>query len=114
MCGASNNLTIFTLSRVVQGIGGALMVPVDRMVVLSITAKKDMVKTIAFFSWHGLIAPVLGPPLGGLIGTYSHWSWIFWLNIPLELIALIATLFLVPQTKEMLKRAFDLTGFIYT
>lgn len=114
MCGVSNDLTMFTISRVLQGVGGALMVPVGRMVVLGMTAKKDMVKTIAFIFWPGLIAPVLGPPLGGLIVTYSHWSWIFWLNIPLGLIALVAAFFLVPQTKDLLKRAFDVKGFIYT
>lgn len=114
MCGLSNDLAMFTLSRVLQGVGGALMVPVGRMVVLRMTAKKDMVKTIAFISWPGLIAPVMGPPFGGLIVTYSHWSWIFWLNIPLGLIALVATFFLVPQTKDVIKRHFDVKGFIFT
>ncbi|WP_370661510.1 MFS transporter [Candidatus Pantoea bituminis] len=73
-----------------------------------------MVKTIAFISWPGLIAPVLGPPLGGVIVTYSHWSWIFWLNIPLGVLALIASFFLVPQTREKVIRAFDIKGFIFT
>ncbi|MCS3609569.1 MFS transporter [Erwinia rhapontici] len=114
MCGLSNDLAMFTLSRVLQGVGGALMVPVGRMVVLRMTAKKDMVKTIAFISWPGLIAPVLGPPLGGVIVTYSHWSWIFWLNIPLGFIALAATFFLVPQNKDVHKRHFDVKGFIFT
>lgn len=114
MCGMSKSLPMFAFSRILQGIGGALMVPVGRMVVLGMTAKKDMVKTIAFISWPGLIAPVLGPPLGGVIVTCSHWSWIFWLNIPLGVLALIASFFLVPQTREKVSRAFDIKGFIFT
>jgi len=77
LCGFSETLAMFTLSRILQGIGGAMMVPVGRMVVLRVTEKKEMVKTIAFITWPGLIAPVLGPPLGGLIVTYGHWPWIF-------------------------------------
>ncbi|MDO6406032.1 MFS transporter [Pantoea phytobeneficialis] len=114
LCGVSDNLPLFTFSRVLQGIGGALMVPVGRMVVLGVTAKKQMVKTIAVITWPGLIAPVLGPPLGGLIVTYGHWSWIFWLNIPLGILALVATWWLVPQSRNHALRPFDGLGFVYT
>ncbi|MGK3111673.1 MFS transporter [Candidatus Pantoea formicae] len=114
MCGISDTLPMFTLSRILQGIGGAMMVPVGRMVVLRVTEKKDMVKTIAFITWPGLIAPVLGPPLGGLIVTYGHWPWIFWLNIPLGILAIIATGYLVPQFKAEQRRPFDVRGFMLT
>ncbi len=114
LCGASDTLLMFTLSRILQGIGGAMMVPVGRMVVLRVTEKKAMVKTIAFITWPGLIAPVLGPPLGGFIVTYGHWPWIFWLNIPLGILALIATFYLVPQLKAEQCRAFDVQGFALT
>lgn len=114
LCGFSDTLTMFTASRVLQGIGGALMVPVGRMVVLRVTEKKDMVKIIAFITWPGLIAPVLGPPLGGLLVSYGHWSWIFWLNIPLGVLAMVATHWLVPQFKAEQPRRFDLRGFLLT
>lgn len=114
LCGLSDTLSMFTLSRILQGIGGAMMVPVGRMVVLRVTEKKDMVKTIAFITWPGLIAPVLGPPLGGLIVTYGHWPWIFWLNIPLGILAIIATGYLVPQFKAEQLRPFDVRGFVLT
>ena len=114
LCGLSETLPMFALSRVLQGIGGAMMVPVGRMVVLRVTEKKDMVKTIAFITWPGLIAPVLGPPLGGLIVTYGHWPWIFWLNIPLGIIAIVATVYLVPQFKAEQPRPFDVRGFVLT
>lgn len=112
MCGMSDTLPMFTLSRILQGIGGAMMVPVGRMVVLRVTEKKDMVKTIAFITWPGLIAPVLGPPLGGLIVTYGHWPWIFWLNIPLGILAILAAGYLVPQFKTADLRPFDVRGFL--
>ncbi|MCA1179772.1 MULTISPECIES: MFS transporter [unclassified Pantoea] len=114
MCGISYSLPMFTLSRILQGIGGAMMVPVGRMVVLRVTEKKDMVKTIAFITWPGLIAPVLGPPLGGVIVTYGHWPWIFWLNIPLGILAMMATVYLVPQFKAEQLRPFDARGFVLT
>src|SRR5450631_685377 len=75
ICGISNTLTQFTAARVLQGIGGAMMVPVGRLVVLRITEKKDLMRSIAYITWPGLVAPVLGPPLGGFITTYSTWRW---------------------------------------
>lgn len=65
LCGLSTSLPMFTFSRLLQGIGGALMVPVGRLLVLRVTEKQDLVKMIALITWPGLIAPVLGPPLGG-------------------------------------------------
>ncbi|KAB8312889.1 MFS transporter [Erwinia endophytica] len=114
LCGLSDNLALFTTSRVLQGIGGALMVPVGRMAVLRVTEKKDMIKTIAFITWPGLIAPVLGPLLGGIIVTYGHWPWIFWLNIPLGILAVIASQYLVPQFSQDTVRPFDILGYLFT
>ena len=58
------------------------MVPVGRLVVLRITEKKDLMRSIAYITWPGLAAPVIGPPVGGFIATYSSWRWIFYLNVP--------------------------------
>src|SRR5438132_10324682 len=88
LCGFSNSLWEFTASRILQGIGGAMMVPVGRLVVLRITEKKDLLRFIAYITWPGLIAPVLGPPGGGFITTYSSWRWIFFLNVPLGLVGI--------------------------
>lgn len=114
LCGISDSLPMFTFSRVLQGIGGALMVPVGRLLVLRITSKQDLVKMIAFITWPGLIAPVLGPPLGGLIVSLGHWPWIFWLNIPLGFLALIATFWLIPPGISGQPGRFDLRGFLLT
>ncbi|MFS2225806.1 MFS transporter [Pantoea sp. B65] len=114
MCGFSDSLAFFTFSRVLQGIGGALMVPVGRLVVLRVTEKQDLVRMIAFITWPGLVAPILGPPLGGLMVSYGHWQWIFWLNIPLGIAALLGTFCLIPGGMVSNQRPFDLRGFILT
>ena len=87
-CAVSSSLTDFVLARIVQGIGGAMMVPVGRLIVLRNTEKQDLIRAIAFLTWPALTAPVIGPPLGGLITTYSSWPWIFLLNVPLGIIGL--------------------------
>src|SRR5712675_3291537 len=86
LCAASGTLGQFTAARVLQGIGGAMMVPVGRLIVLRNTEKQDLIRAIAFLTWPALTAPVLGPPLGGLITTYATWRWIFLLNIPIGLV----------------------------
>src|SRR5262245_25124081 len=92
LCGISNGMWEFTAARILQGIGGAMMVPVGRLVVLRITEKKDLMRSMSVIIWPGLVAPVLGPPLGGFITTYSSWRWIFYLNLPLGVIALVLAL----------------------
>jgi EmrB/QacA subfamily drug resistance transporter len=112
LCGLAQTLEQFIAARVLQGIGGAMMVPVGRLVVLRITDKKELVKAIAFITWPGLIAPVLGPPLGGLITTYASWRWIFYLNLPLGLIALVLALRMIPTGTETRRAPLDWFGFV--
>ncbi|NBB04347.1 MFS transporter [Pseudomonas monteilii] len=113
LCGMAPNLEAFVAARVLQGIGGALMVPVGRLVVLRTTEKKDLVKMLAVITWPGLVAPVLGPPLGGLIVTHWSWPWIFYLNIPLGLLAIAAAWLLVPNARADETRRFDMLGFLF-
>lgn len=112
LCGLSQNLEMFVFARVLQGIGGALMVPVGRLAVLRNTDKKDLVKMIAIITWPGLVAPILGPLAGGLIVTHASWPWIFYVNLPLGALALIAALWLVPEGREASVRKFDAKGFV--
>jgi len=114
LCGFSENLTAFTIARIMQGIGGAMMVPVGRLAVLRSTEKYELIGAIATITWPGLAAPVLGPALGGFITTYASWHWIFFLNVPLGLIAFVLTLRLMPNEKEGARRPFDGVGFILT
>jgi EmrB/QacA subfamily drug resistance transporter len=114
LCGFSESLTAFTSARVMQGIGGAMMVPVGRLAILRSTEKYELIGAIATITWPGLAAPVLGPPLGGFITTYASWHWIFFLNVPLGLIAFVLTLRLMPNEKGGARRSFDGVGFILT
>ena len=111
LCGLSQNIEMFVFARVLQGIGGALMVPVGRLAVLRNTDKKDLVKMIAVITWPGLVAPILGPIVGGLIVTHASWPWIFYVNLPLGALALFAALWLVPEGREEHVRPFDGKGF---
>jgi EmrB/QacA subfamily drug resistance transporter len=112
MCGLSDSLETFVAARVLQGISGAMMVPVGRLAVLRSTEKKDLVRAISFITWPGLVAPVLGPPVGGFIVTHASWPWIFYLNLPLGVLALIATLVLIPKQDDVSSRTFDFSGFL--
>ncbi len=111
LCGLTNSLWQFTLARILQGIGGAMMVPVGRLVVLRITDKKNLMRSVAYITWPGLMAPVIGPPAGGFITTYFSWRWIFFLNIPLGVVALALALLWVGNEKENANRLFDWWGF---
>jgi EmrB/QacA subfamily drug resistance transporter len=111
MCGFSQGLWEFTAARVLQGIGGAMMVPVGRLVVLRVTEKKDLMRAMAYLTWPGLAAPVLGPPLGGFITTYATWRWIFFLNVPLGIVAIVLALRWVRSDVGHHERPLDWKGF---
>jgi EmrB/QacA subfamily drug resistance transporter len=112
LCGASHTLTQFTLMRILQGVGGAMMVPVGRLIVLRNTPKDKLAEAIAYITWPGLTALVVGPPLGGFITTYASWHWIFFLNLPLGIIALILTLLWVENVRTGEKHSFDWLTFL--
>jgi EmrB/QacA subfamily drug resistance transporter len=111
LCALATTLPVFVLVRVLQGIGGAMMVPVGRLVVLRSTAKAQLVRAIATLTWPALVAPVLGPPLGGLLADHVDWRWIFYLNLPLGVLAWVAALILTPDTKGENIQPFDWSGF---
>jgi EmrB/QacA subfamily drug resistance transporter len=113
LCAGSQTLWQFVGARILQGIGGAMMVPVGRLAVLRNTPKSDLLTAIAFITWPGLVAPVLGPALGGFITTYASWHWIFLLNLPLGLIALACAWKLMPPATpgDGAPRRFDRLGF---
>jgi EmrB/QacA subfamily drug resistance transporter len=110
LCGMSNGLWEFTAARILQGMGGALMVPVGRLVVLRTTEKKDLVRSIAYITWPGLAAPVIGPPVGGFITTYSSWRWIFYLNVPLGIVGIALAIAWIANAPGKGGR-FDWIGF---
>jgi EmrB/QacA subfamily drug resistance transporter len=112
LCGLSQTLTQFTLMRILQGIGGAMMVPVGRLIVLRTTPKEKLTEAIAYITWPGLTALVVGPPLGGFITTYASWHWIFFLNLPIGIIALMLTLLWVENVRSGESHGFDWLTFL--
>jgi len=114
LCGLCEQLTTFIFARILQGVGGAMMVPVGRFVILRSTPKHELMRAIATITWPGLAAPLLGPPLGGFITTYASWHWIFFLNAPLGLCALALALRIIPKTEHEGDRPFDYIGFALT
>jgi MFS family permease len=88
LCALAPDLPLLDLARIAQGIGGALMVPVGRLVVLRGIRRDEVIRAVAFLTWPALAAPLLGPVVGGLLATYASWRWIFLLNVPLGIIAL--------------------------
>jgi len=113
-CGISNSLPALVGARILQGMGGALMVPVGRLVLLRTVPKSDLVRAMSFVSVPALIGPVMGPPVGGLIVTYASWRWIFFINIPIGVLGIVLVNRLVGDLKETGRRPFDLSGFALT
>jgi EmrB/QacA subfamily drug resistance transporter len=112
LCGLSHGILTFTGARVIQGIGGAMMVPVGRLVVLRTTEKHNLIDAITFITWPALIAPVVGPPVGGFITTYASWHWIFFLNVPLGIIGMALSSRIIPNLREDRVKPFDWLGFV--
>ena len=115
-CAAAVNLPMLVATRVLQGVGGAMMVPVGRLVVLRTTAKSDLVRAIAYLTWPALLAPVIAPALGGVLSTYASWRWIFIINVPLGVAGLLLARRLVPDVRAdelppLDRRGFALTAF---
>lgn len=111
-CGQSHSVNEFVLARSVQGIGAALMSPVGRLVVLRATPKEQLVRVMNLLVVPGLIGPVLGPPIGGLITTYASWRWCFFINVPIGLCILYLVYRHTPNLRNREHRAFDVTGFL--
>jgi EmrB/QacA subfamily drug resistance transporter len=114
LCGLATSVDQFIAMRVLQGMGGALMVPVGRLAVLRTTPKHLLITAIATLTWPALVAPIIGPPLGGFITSYANWRWIFFINVPLGLIAIVLALRIIPDIYEETRRPFDTPGFIAT
>jgi EmrB/QacA subfamily drug resistance transporter len=114
LCALSTSLGELTAARVLQGLGGAMMVPVGRLVVLRAANKADIIRVIAYLTWPALVAPVVAPALGGALVTYASWRWIFVLNLPLGLVALLVAVRIVPNLRPGRPAGLDWGGFALT
>jgi EmrB/QacA subfamily drug resistance transporter len=112
LCGASSSLSTLIGARVFQGLGGAMMVPVGRLVLLRSTKKSDLVSAMAYLTVPALIGPIAGPPLGGFITTYFHWRWIFWINVPIGILGVLLALRFIDNLREQAVPRFDFKGFV--
>lgn len=111
-CAISNSVTDFVIARVLQGIGGAMMTPVGRLVLLRSIDKSALVNAMAWVTVPALIGPVIGPPLGGFITTYFSWHWIFLINIPIGLLGIYLALKYIDPIKSENPEPFDLKGLV--
>ncbi|CAG9232513.1 EmrB/QacA subfamily drug resistance transporter [Paraburkholderia tropica] len=112
LCGIAQNLPEFVAARVLQGMGGAMMVPVGRMIVVRSTEKSRLMQAISTITWPAIAAPVVGPPVGGFITTYASWRWIFLLNVPFGIAVLVAIMAMVPNLRGEQRRPLDVLGLV--
>jgi EmrB/QacA subfamily drug resistance transporter len=113
-CAASTSLGELVGMRVLQGVGGALMVPVGRQVVLAGTPKEELMRVISFLVWPALVAPVFAPLVGGLITDYASWHWIFLINVPLGALAFAVALRLIESPPHRRPPRLDRLGVVLT
>ncbi len=108
----SNSLPAFVLARFVQGMGGSMMTPVGRLLLLRSTPRKELVSAMAWLTVPALLGPMMGPPLGGFITTYFSWQWIFFINIPIGLLGIILASKYLPRMNIRSKTRLDFKGFV--
>ena len=111
-CGMSNSLWELVAARALQGIGGSMMTPVGRLIVLRGVPREGLVGALAWLTVPALMGPVIGPLLGGYITTFWDWRWIFWINIPIALLGVVLAGRFVPDLREPTPRQFDGFGFL--
>jgi EmrB/QacA subfamily drug resistance transporter len=111
LCAVSNSLPAFVIARFLQGIGGAMMVPVGRLVLMRAVPRRDYVTALNYLTIPALLGPVTGPALGGAITLYFHWRWIFIINVPIGILGLTLVLRHIPNLREADMPAFDMRGF---
>jgi EmrB/QacA subfamily drug resistance transporter len=111
-CALSTTVTHFVIARILQGVGGAMMTPVGRLVLLRSIDKRALVNAMAWVTVPALVGPVIGPPLGGFITTYFSWHWIFLINIPIGLLGIFMALRYIDPIRSEDPERFDLYGMV--
>ncbi|WP_108397812.1 MFS transporter [Devosia submarina] len=110
-CAFANSLGFFVGARFLQGMGGALMTPVARLVLVRSTPRHELVNAMAWLTIPGLIGPIVGPPFGGFLTTFFSWHWIFLINVPIGILGILLVSRFLPETMRNEPRRIDLTGF---
>jgi EmrB/QacA subfamily drug resistance transporter len=112
LCGISSNIHLLVACRILQGCGGAMMVPVGRLTLVRTFAKSELIRTMSFVAIPALVGPMLGPIAGGLIVGYLHWRFIFFVNVPIGLLGLLMVYLHLPDYREEKTNPLDIVGLI--
>ena len=111
-CALSSSIAQFVMARIVQGMGGAMMTPVGRLVLVRTVDRRELVNAMAWVSIPALIGPLMGPPLGGFITTYFSWHWIFLINVPIGLIGIVLVTRYIENVRAEAREGFDAVGMV--
>ena len=112
LCALSPSLPWLVAARVVQGVGGALLLPVGRLAVLRAYPRAELLKVLSFVTIPGLVGPLLGPPLGGWLVEVATWHWVFLINLPVGVLGVFAALRYMPDLRRAANQRFDWPGFV--
>lgn len=112
LCGLSSSLSGFVAARIVQGTGGAMMVPVGRLLLLRTVERHNLVRAMAYLTVPALLGPMLGPPVGGFITTYFHWRYIFWINVPIGILGITLVTLFIENIRDEDVGPLDVVGFV--
>jgi EmrB/QacA subfamily drug resistance transporter len=112
LCGICSSVSEFAAARILQGIGGAMMVPVGRLIMFRSVPRSEFVAAMAYLTVPALVGPILGPPVGGFITTYASWRWIFFLNLPVGLLGIFLVSTFIENYREPESPSLDWIGFL--
>jgi EmrB/QacA subfamily drug resistance transporter len=112
-CALSSSLTDFVIARIVQGVGGAMMTPVGRIVLVRSISKQQLVGAMVWVTTPALMGPVMGPPVGGFITTYASWHWIFLINVPIGLLGIALATRYIENIRAEQHEPFDVIGMVF-
>lgn len=111
MCALSNGFQELIVARLVQGLGGAMMVPVGRLILVRSVEKSELVAAMVLMSIPAVVGPVIGPLVGGFITTVASWRWIFWINVPVGVVGIILVTRFIEEVRDIEVKRFDWPGF---
>lgn len=114
LCAVSGSVLSFVMARFLQGMGGAMMTPVGRLVLLRTTQRSELVSAMALLTIPALVGPLTGPPIGGFITTYFSWHWIFLINVPIGLAGIWLSTIYLPEVPPVETKPIDIVGFVYS